>query len=78
MAKGEKVKPKSKSKPSPSSDISSSELSDSSSDDEPSDEEIDNVIKNLDAKTKLFISKLTEDLESVQAKLATRDNDLIA
>jgi hypothetical protein len=78
MAKGEKVKPKSKSKPPPPSDISSSELSDSSSDDEPSDEEIDNVIKNLDSKTKLFISKLMEDLESVQAELATRDDDLIA
>jgi hypothetical protein len=77
MAKGEKVKPKAKS-PSPPSDISSSELSDSSSDDEPSDEEIDNVIKNLDPKTKLFISKLMEDLESVQAERATRDDDLIA
>jgi hypothetical protein len=63
MAKGEKVKPKSKSKPPPPSDISSSELSDSSGDDEPSDKEIDNVIKNLDPKTKLFISKLMEDLE---------------
>jgi hypothetical protein len=58
--------------------ISSSEFSDSSSDDKPSDEEIDNVIKNLDPKIKLFISKLMEDLESVQAELATRDDDLIA
>jgi hypothetical protein len=64
MAKGEKIKPKAKSL-SPPNDISSSELSDSSNDDKPSDEEIDNVIKNLDPKTKLFISKLMEDLESV-------------
>jgi len=54
MAKGEKVKSKTKS-PSPPSDISSSDLSDSSSDDESSDEEIDNIIKNLDPKTKLHL-----------------------
>jgi hypothetical protein len=77
MAKGGKVTSKAKLPP-PPSDISSSDLSDSSSDDESSDEEIDNTIKNLDPKTKLFISKLMEDLESVQAKLATRDDDLIA
>ena len=41
MAKGEKVKSKSKAKsPPPSSDISSSDISDSSSDNESSDEEI--------------------------------------
>jgi hypothetical protein len=64
MAKGEKVKSKAKPPP-PPSDISSSDLSDSSSDDESSDEEIDNTIKNLDPKAKLFISKIMEDLESV-------------
>jgi hypothetical protein len=65
MAKGEKVNPKSKSKappPPPPSDISSSDLSDSSSDDESSDEEIDQITKNLDSKTKLFITKLMDDL----------------
>jgi hypothetical protein len=77
MAKGEKVKSKSKSSQ-PPCDISSSKLSDSSSDDESSDEEIDNITKNLDPKTKLFITKLMEDLEEVQNELATRDNDLIA
>jgi hypothetical protein len=63
MAKGEIVKSKSKAKaPSspPPSDISSSDLSDSSS-----DEEIDQITKNLDGKTKLFITKLMENLESV-------------
>jgi hypothetical protein len=68
MAKGEKVQSKSKAKappPPPSIDISSSDLSDSSSDDESSDEEIDQITKNLDPKTKLFITKLMEDLESV-------------
>jgi hypothetical protein len=71
MAKGEKVKSKSKAKPPPPppSDISSSDISDSSSDDESSDEEINMITKNLDAKTKLFITKLIEDLESVQAEL---------
>jgi len=34
-----------------------------------SDEEINLITKNLDGKTKLFITKLMEDLESVQAKL---------
>ena len=63
MAKGEKVKSKSKAKalpPPPPSDISSSDISDSSS-----DEEIDKLTKNLNGKTKLFITKLMEDLESV-------------
>jgi len=63
MAKGEKVK--SKAKPLSFSDISSSDLSDSSSDDESSDEEIDKIIKNLDHKTKLSISKLMEDLAGI-------------
>jgi hypothetical protein len=54
MAKGEKVKSKSKSKPPPPSDTSSSDTSDDVS----SDEEIDNITKNLDSKTKLFITKL--------------------
>ena len=58
MAKGEKVKPKSKSPPLPPNDISSSDISDSSSDDESSDEEINMITKNLDEKTKLFITKL--------------------
>ena len=61
MAKGEKVKSKSKAKAPPtppSSDISSSDISDSSSDDESSDEEINMITKNLDGKTKLFITKL--------------------
>ena len=71
MAKGEKVKSKAK-PPSPPSDISSSDLSDSSSDDESSDEEIDDIIKNLDPKTKLFISKLMEDLEGERIKMTKR------
>ena len=58
MAKGEKVKPKSKPPPPPPSDISSSDISNSSS-----DEEIDQITKNLDRKTKLFITKLLEYLE---------------
>ena len=65
MAKGEKVKPKSKPPPPPPSDISSNDISDSSSYDESSDEEIDQITKNLDGKTKLFITKLIEDLESI-------------
>jgi hypothetical protein len=80
MAKGEKVNPKSKAKappPPPPSDISSHDLSDSSSDDEFSDEEIDQITKNLDLKTKLFITKLIEDLESVQADLESREKTLI-
>ena len=72
MAKGEKVKSKSKAKPPPPSDISNSDISDSSIDDESSDEEIDKLTKNLDGKTKLFITKLMEDLESVQAELESR------
>jgi hypothetical protein len=74
MAKGEKVKPKTKPLPSPSN--VSSEFSDSSSDDGSSDEEYVNIAKNLDHKTKIFITKLMEDLESVQAELAIRDDDL--
>lgn len=74
MARGEKVKSKTKPLPSPT-DVSS-ELSDSSSDDGSSDEEYDNIAKNLDPKTKKFITNLMEDLESVQAELATRDDDL--
>ena len=80
VAKGEKVKSKSKAKappPPPPSDISSSDISDSSSDDESSDEEIDKLTKNLDGKTKLFITKLMEDLESVQAELESREETLI-
>jgi hypothetical protein len=80
MAKGEKVNSKSKAKappPPPPSDISSSDLSDSSSDNESSDEEIDQITKNLDPKTKLFITKLMEDLESVQAELESREETLI-
>ena len=73
MAKRDKVKSKSKAKsPSPPSDISISDISDSSSDDESSDEEINMITKNLDRKTKLFITKIMEDLESVQAKLKYR------
>ena len=46
MAKGEKVKSKSKAKsPPPHSDISSSDISDSSSDDKSSDEEINMITK---------------------------------
>ena len=56
--KREKVKSKSKAKSPPPSDISSSDISDSSS-----DEEINMITKNLDGKTKLFITKLMEDLE---------------
>jgi hypothetical protein len=80
MAKGEKVKTKSKAKappPPPPSDISSSDLSDSSSDNKSSDEEINQIIKNLDPKTKLFITKLMEDVESVQAELESREKTLI-
>ena len=58
MAKGEKVKQKSKLS-SPPSDISSSELSESSSDEDLSDsEEYKKLTKNLDPKTKIFITKL--------------------
>ncbi|XP_066332304.1 uncharacterized protein [Miscanthus floridulus] len=75
MAKGEKVKQRAKSPP-PPSDISSSELSDSS-DDETSDvEKYAKLTKNLDSKTKLFIINLMEELESVKAKLADRDENL--
>jgi hypothetical protein len=77
MAKGAKVKPKSKSKPPSPSDTSSSDISDYSSDDVSSDEEIDNITKNLDSKTKLFITKLMEDLESVQAELESREETLM-
>jgi hypothetical protein len=78
MAKGEKVKFKSKVKPPPPpNDISSSDISDSSSDNESSDEEIDQITKNFDGKTKLFITKLMEDLESVQAELESREKTLI-
>ena len=78
MAKGEKVKSKSKAKsPPPSSDISSSDISDSSSDDESSDEDINMITKILNGKTKLFITKLIEDLESVQAELESREDTLI-
>jgi hypothetical protein len=80
MAKGEKIKSKSKAKAPPSpppSDISRSNLSDSSSDDGSSDEEIDQITKNLDEKTKLFITKLMKDLESVQAELESRKETLI-
>jgi hypothetical protein len=65
MAKGEKVKTKSKSSPIPS-DISSSELSESSSDDDLSDNDVFvQITRKLDPKTKIFITKLLEDLESV-------------
>ena len=65
MAKGEKVKTKSKSSRIPS-DISSSELSESSSDDDLSDnDEFVQITRKLDPKTKIFITKLLEDLESV-------------
>ena len=80
MAKGEKVKSKSNSKappPPPPSDISSSDIGDSSSDNESSDEELNMITKNLDEKTKLFITKIMEDLESVQAKLESREETLI-
>jgi GTPase involved in cell partitioning and DNA repair len=80
MAKGDKVQPKSKAKappPPPPSDISSSDLSDSSSDDETSDEEIDQITNNLNPNTKLFITKLIEDLEGVQAELESREETLI-
>jgi len=77
MANGEKVKTKSKSSPIPS-DISSSELSESSSDDDLSDnDEFVQITRNLVPKTKIFITKLLEDLESVRAELATRDDDLL-
>jgi hypothetical protein len=57
MAKGEKIKSSDI-----SSDISSSDISDSSSDNGSSDEEINLITKNLDEKTKLFITKLMENL----------------
>ena len=73
MAKGEKVKSKSKAKSPPHArDIFSSDISDSSS-----DEEINMITKNLNKKTKLFITKLMEDLESVQAELESREETLI-
>jgi hypothetical protein len=71
------IKTKAKVPPPSPSDISSSDLSDSSSDDESSDEEIDEITKKLDPKTKLFITKLIEDLESVQAELEYREETLI-
>ncbi|XP_066374073.1 DEK domain-containing chromatin-associated protein 4-like [Miscanthus floridulus] len=77
MAKDEKVKPKPKSKTPSPSDISSSDTSDYSSDDESSDEEIDNITKNLDSKTKLFIAKLIEELEGTKAELTSREKTLI-
>jgi hypothetical protein len=76
MAKGEKVKSKAKPPPLPS-DISSSDISDSSSDDGSNDEEINMITKNLDGKTKLFITKLMENLESIQARLESREETLI-
>ena len=77
MAKGEKVKIKSKPSLIPS-DVSSSELSESSSDDDLSDnDEFVQITRNLDPKTKIFITKLLEDLESVRAELATKDDDLL-
>jgi hypothetical protein len=76
MEKGEKIKSKSKPPP-PPSDISSSDISDSSNDDGSSDEEINYITKNLDGKTKLFITKLMKDLESVQSKLESREKTLI-
>jgi hypothetical protein len=57
MAKGEKVKSKAKPPP-PPSDISSSDISDSSS-----NEEINSITKKMDGKTKLFVTKLMENLE---------------
>ena len=78
MAQGEKVKSKSNAKsPLPPSDISSSDISDSSSNDESSDEEINMITKNLDGKTKLFITMIMEDLESVKAELESREETLI-
>jgi hypothetical protein len=76
MAKGQKVKSKVKPPPPPSG-IPSSDISDSSSDDGSSDEEISMITKNLDGKTKLFIRKLIEDLESLQAELESREETLI-
>ena len=35
------------------------------------------ITKNLNGKTKLFISKLMEDLESVEAELESREETLI-
>ena len=52
-------------------------ISDSSSDDESSDEKINLITKNLGGKTKLFITKLMEDLESIQAELESREETLI-
>jgi chromosome segregation ATPase len=76
MAKDKKVKSKSTILSLPHN-VSSSDLSDSSSDDDvSSDEEIDNITKNLDPKTKLFITKLLEELDGVHAELDARDNDL--
>ena len=80
MAKDKKVKSKSKAKappPPPPSDIFSSDISDGSSDDESSNKEINMITKNLDGKTKLFITKLIEDLESFQAELESREETLI-
>jgi hypothetical protein len=41
------------------------------------DEEIDQITKNLDPKTKLSITKLMKDLESVQTKLESREETII-
>jgi hypothetical protein len=79
MAKGEKVKLKATSPPSPSPGDISSELSDSSSEDDvSSDEELNEITRKLDPSTKIFITKTLEHLETVQAELAARDDDLLA
>jgi hypothetical protein len=64
MAKGNKVKTK------------TSSLNNSSHD-ESSDKEMDRIVKKLGKRTKLFITNLTSELESVKDELDTMEDTLI-
>lgn len=70
MGKGEKVKPNSRSKSSPSP---TDESNIDTSDDESSDDEINNLVKKMDKKSKNFIFKLVDELEKTQATLAKQE-----
>jgi hypothetical protein len=69
MAKGEKVKSKSKAKISPQT----SDVSDIDSSDKSSDEEINDLASKMDKKYKSFIAKLVDELEKTQATLAKQE-----
>ena len=72
MAKGEKVKLKSKPSPPPSdnSDIDSS--------DESSDEEIDHLLGKMDKKSRAFMAELVKELEKTQDTLVSERSELEA